>query len=172
MAKVIMVGPPPPRGLSAPADSPRRPFWVTHPIARALAKPWRCRRGKGMALPPGIRLESNLADAGVLVVEGDPASRERLARLLATLGIGQVTSVGSAEDAFPLLGLAAPIPETVPIDLVLMEIKLPGLDGIIACSRITSAPAHALTLVMMVTEISLAETLKRAFDAGAVDLIA
>ncbi len=123
-------------------------------------------------MPAGIRLESRLADARVLVVEGDPASRERLARLLATLGIAQVTSVASAEDAFPLLGLPAPTTEMKPIDLVLIEIKLPGLDGITACSRITSAPAHALTLVMMVTEISLAETLKRAFDAGAVDFIA
>jgi signal transduction histidine kinase/DNA-binding response OmpR family regulator/HPt (histidine-containing phosphotransfer) domain-containing protein len=83
------------------------------------------RRTRALTLPERLR------DLRVLVVDDNPTARAILAEPLGRLGLS-VAQVGSAEDAL------ATLREGDPVDLVFMDWRLPGLDGIQATERIRS----------------------------------
>lgn len=57
------------------------------------------------------------------------------------------------------------------VDLILMDISMPGLNGIEACHRIKAVePLHDIPIIM-VTAGNEAEDLRAAFAAGAIDYI-
>lgn len=109
----------------------------------------------------------------ILVVDDSEDGRRLLIQFLQLSGYSEVKSSISAEDAFNMLGLAGDSIEanTRHIDLILMDIMMPGVDGIDACKRIKSSPALADVPVIMVTALGEADMLERAFSAGASDYI-
>lgn len=108
---------------------------------------------------------------GILVVDDESSIRLMLETILKDAGYNNVLTAGSARDAFSLLGVddsSSPLPE---IDLVLMDISMPGIDGIEACHRI-KAVAHLRDLpIIMVTGLADTKGLQAAFAAGAVDYV-
>ena len=57
------------------------------------------------------------------------------------------------------------------VDLILMDISMPEIDGIMACQQIHAADHLADIPILMVTASTEAEDLELAFAAGALDYI-
>jgi len=92
-------------------------------------------------------LPAALNRARALVVDDNPSAREILGELLRTLGLS-VGAVASGEEALDSISAAD---ADHPFDLVLLDWKMPGLDGIETTRRIRSGrtAAHPLRLVMV-----------------------
>ncbi len=73
-------------------------------------------------------------DACILVVEGNPANMMLVSAVLSRAGY-RTAQASSADEARRQLSLAAP-------DLVLMDIQLPGEDGLSLASELKSSPRH------------------------------
>lgn len=91
------------------------------------------------------------------------------AGILAQAGYQDVVTVYNYEQAMDALSVATM--ENVPIDLVLMDIELPGTDGIAATLTIKSQYEYEDIAIIMVTHHDEEEILDRAFAAGATDYI-
>ena len=56
-------------------------------------------------------------------------------------------------------------------DIVLLDVKMPGMDGFAACEEIRKLPEGNLTPILMVTGLDDMESINRAYEAGATDFI-
>lgn len=99
----------------------------------------------------------------VLVVDDDPRLLQIIAMYLNLEGYDVVTAE-NGEDA--LLRIAEQ-----PIALVILDIMMPGMDGVEVCRFIRSDPATAMTPVVMCSALSADEDVRRARDAGASHMI-
>jgi DNA-binding NarL/FixJ family response regulator len=94
-----------------------------------------------------------------LVVDDHPVFRDGLAALLGSLDDVEVAAV--AEDAEAALTMVA----EQPVDVVLMDLNLPGLSGVEATARLTALPSPPAVLV--VTMVDDDDTVVAALRAGA-----
>jgi pilus assembly protein CpaE len=99
----------------------------------------------------------------VLIVDDAPDTRHNVRRLLGlTLGVEVVGEAANAEDAIKKIGQLSP-------QIVLMDVNMPGIDGITATARITSTYPDTIVIVMSVQGET--EYLRRAMIAGAKDYL-
>jgi signal transduction histidine kinase/DNA-binding response OmpR family regulator len=99
----------------------------------------------------------------VLVVEDHDASRVLLAELLRSRGhdVIEAADVGPAWEAFT----ARRFP------LIILDLGLPGGDGLELCRRMRAHPNGPATVIVVVTAQSDAESLQATLDAGADDYV-
>jgi DNA-binding NarL/FixJ family response regulator len=95
----------------------------------------------------------------VVVVDDQRLVREGFARLLRDVADIQV--VGEAADGDAATSVVA---QTMP-DVVLMDVRMPGVDGIDATTRVVQA--HPEVRVLVLTTFDLDEAVQRALHAGA-----
>jgi len=111
----------------------------------------------------------------ILIVDDSEDIRLLLSRYLEKAGYCHILQAASAQEAFRLLGIGEeihpPADEQLDIDLILLDIVMPGMDGVIACRRIREAEQHADTPIIMVSAVSDVALLEEAFDAGVTDYI-
>ena len=107
----------------------------------------------------------------ILVVDDDPSVRMMLEAVLEDEGQVGIRGAESAMDAFEQLGMNGSDDADVEVDLVLMDISMPGIDGVEACRRIKSQPHLRDIPIIMVTGLADTQDLESAFAAGAVDYI-
>ncbi len=93
----------------------------------------------------------------VVIAEDEALIRLDLAEMLAEEGYEVVGQAGDGETAVRLAQQLRP-------DVVILDVKMPVLDGISAAERIT---AERLAAVVMLTAFSQRELVDRATDAGA-----
>ncbi len=93
----------------------------------------------------------------VVIAEDEPLIRLDLAEMLAEEGYEVVGQAGDGEAAVRLTEELAP-------DLVVLDVKMPVLDGISAAEQITASRTAA---VLMLTAFSQRDLVERARDAGA-----
>jgi len=93
----------------------------------------------------------------VIIAEDEALIRLDLKEMLEAEGYAVVAEVGDGEAAVRLAEEHRP-------DLVIMDVKMPVLDGISAAERITAA---RLAPVLILTAFSQRELIERARDAGA-----
>ena len=74
----------------------------------------------------------------------------------------EIQGVASGEEALKLL-------ETWIPDIILMDHMMPGLSGVETTARIKQLPEFDHIPIIMVTAKNEVQTLKKAFEAGAVD---
>ena len=94
----------------------------------------------------------------VLAVEDEPDGQEVVIGLLAHFGV-QVDMVSSAEEALHLLSQR-------PYHAVIVDLALPGMDGLSLLSAIRSNAYTAGILCLVITAYHSALVKKQAFDAG------
>ena len=100
----------------------------------------------------------------VLALDDDAAVLDTLGTLLDGAGI-DVTAVADADTFWADLRQSRP-------DLVILDVDVPGVDGVELCRVLRSEPGLADIPVLFLTGRTDAETLQRAFAAGADDYVA
>jgi putative two-component system response regulator len=102
--------------------------------------------------------------ARVLVVEDDLANRVLLSRLLQRGGY-DVTAVADGYTA---------LDEVLQCDaqVVLLDVGLPGIDGLEVCRRLRARPATRMLPIILLTGRSTADDVIEGLDAGADDFVA
>ncbi|MBE9503325.1 MAG: response regulator [Proteobacteria bacterium] len=113
----------------------------------------------------------------ILIVDDMETNRDLIKQVLIDAGYAESSFLfeESADKAFNLLGIdgSSEPPDTgYELDLVLMDIAMPGTDGIEACKKIKSTERFQDTPVIMVSAMSDTKLLLLSFNAGAVDFIA
>ena len=99
----------------------------------------------------------------ILVVDDNPVIVKLLEELLVRVGYSVVTVANGAE--------ALAILPAVTIDLILLDVDMPGDSGFIVCSTIKKNPATADIPVLFVTSRANREDIINGFGAGGQDYI-
>lgn len=98
----------------------------------------------------------------ILVVDDDPHVARTLVDLLALHGYAS-TRAESGEQALEMLRQEA-------VDLVILDVRLPGISGFETCGRIREAHGASLPVIML-TALGDAASLRAGYDAGADDFL-
>lgn len=99
----------------------------------------------------------------VLVVDDLPANVDVVLNHLTMAGY-RVLYAGSGERALKQLEVSVP-------DLILLDLRMPGLDGIATCQALKANPAWAQVPVLFMTAADELDQKLAAFGAGAVDYV-
>ena len=106
----------------------------------------------------------------ILIVDDSTDHYTLLRSILTKAGHHQILGAESAQAAFSMLNLDG-IQSATDIDLILMDVLMPGIDGVQACRRIKQQTHLRDIPIIMVTAKSDLENLHEAFSAGAMDYI-
>src|ERR1700730_2974316 len=90
---------------------------------------------------------------------------------LVSADIRDIVKAASAWDAFKILDLGQTTSEAPSIDIILLDIVMPEIDGIEACARIRKDDRYCDIPIIMVTSLEDMESLSNAFVAGATDYV-
>jgi signal transduction histidine kinase len=106
----------------------------------------------------------------ILVVDDNRTNRLILGRGLAAQGY-VITEVESGQQALDLLGPTLNDREEDPVDLVLLDIMMPGIDGLEVLRQIRSSKSRAALPVIMATAMDAPDDIVAALEAGANDYV-
>lgn len=107
----------------------------------------------------------------ILIIEDEPEIRSSIKTVLEDAGYSMVLAVESAPQAFKILGLDRPEQAIVGVDLIIMDLNLPEMNGIDACAHIKATSQVEAIPIIAVTGKTGVEDLQLAFAAGVVDYI-
>ena len=96
--------------------------------------------------------------ANILLVEDNPVNRRLAEFLLRSRGY-RVRQAATAQEAFGALEAERP-------DLILMDLQLPGMDGLAATKQLKADPATRDIPVLAVTAAALPDDREKALAAG------
>ena len=106
----------------------------------------------------------------ILIVDDSPDHYALLRSILTKAGHNQILGAESAQAAFSMLNLDGTQAAT-DINLILMDVLMPEIDGVQACRRIKQQTHLRDIPIIMVTAKNDLENLQEAFSAGAMDYI-
>jgi putative two-component system response regulator len=118
----------------------------------------------GMFTTPASSTIADSTTPKVLVIEDDPANRALLTALLERAGYQAVTASDGPS------GLAATF--DVAPDLLLLDVGLPGMDGLEICRRLRADPRTVTLPVVLLTGRTSVDDVVAGLDAGADDFLA
>jgi len=108
----------------------------------------------------------------ILVVDDSEDHRELTEGALRTAGYKDVRLAASANEAFKIMGIGRNSGNgLLPVDIVLLDIVMPEMDGIEACAYIRNDQRYEDVPIIMVTSLDDMDSLSNAFIAGANDYI-
>lgn len=107
----------------------------------------------------------------ILVVDDSPDALLLLESILKRAGYTEVSLAESPAEAFERLGKDDPAGGGRGVDLILMDIMMPEMDGIEACRQIKATEHLQEIPIIMVTARTDPDDLQTAFATGAVDYI-
>ena len=99
----------------------------------------------------------------ILVVDDEPDNFDVIEALLTAQGY-ELHYASSGEEAIATLDAFQP-------DLILLDVMMPGIDGIEICRQIKAIPKWQIVPIIMATALSGKEDLSRCLQAGADDFI-
>ncbi|TLY45060.1 MAG: response regulator [Nitrospirae bacterium] len=107
----------------------------------------------------------------ILLVDDSAENLLLLQSILQTGGYKDLLTAESAEQAFKHLGMDSSGGDGTNVDLILLDIQMPDINGIETCRRIKEVERYRDIPIIMVTAMAQREKLQLAFAAGAMDYI-
>jgi PleD family two-component response regulator len=92
--------------------------------------------------------------------------------MLLSGGFDDIVTAASGWDALKVLDIGCNTDAPPSVDMVLLDIVMPGMDGVKACARIRNDQRYADLPIIMVTSLDDMGSLNNAFAAGATDYVA
>jgi DNA-binding response OmpR family regulator len=102
-------------------------------------------------------------DTKILMAADDEQTANTLRAILRSHGYNPIP-VGSGEESFCLIHLEPP-------DLIILDVALPGIDGVEICRRLKTEEKTRLIPVIIVTALDQEEARVRGIEAGAADFL-
>ncbi len=102
----------------------------------------------------------------ILAVDDDENIRELLSQALESTGDHQVWTADGGEEALDLIEDA-----DEPFECLLLDIQMPGINGIELCEQVRDLPGYRMAPIVMLTAMSQKKYIDRAFAAGATDYV-
>lgn len=99
----------------------------------------------------------------ILIADDDMMIRVLARARLEALGFSLI----EAENGVQALGIV----ESTRPDVIVLDVKMPEMDGFETCSALRAMPKLALTPILMVTGLEDTESIHRAYEAGATDFV-
>ena len=107
----------------------------------------------------------------ILIVDDSMVSRTFIGDLLNEAGYADLTLCDSVENAYQAIGFYEPDKIETDLDLILLDINLPGKSGIDACREFSEHAVFGDIPIIIISGVDHLEGLDAAFSAGAVDYI-
>jgi diguanylate cyclase (GGDEF)-like protein len=152
-------------GMSSPScflAPPRFGTTFAHPTLRRTPEPFR----PGWTATLGGR-----AVVKVLLVDDSETTLRSLRFILEHKGYGDIVCAHTGTEALELLYRHMPADDSMPADVILLDVDLPGFDGIETCRRIKADKRLQEIPILIVTGDKQLQTLESAFAAGACDFL-
>ena len=108
---------------------------------------------------------------GIVVVDDNPTNLLIIEQMLGKAGYEDVVKVSSALELFEYLKIGDETPSDYGIDLILMDLMMPVIDGIQATRRIQQIESLRDIPIIIVTALGDSQKLAEALDAGAIDFV-
>lgn len=102
----------------------------------------------------------------ILAVDDDQVALDLLEKCLSQAGFEQVTTALSGDAAIELVR-----DRKNQFDCILLDIEMPGKNGIETCADIRAIDAYRHTPVIMITRVNEKSAIERAFAVGATDYV-
>lgn len=116
------------------------------------------------AAPAGVAPPDDFRQTSVLIVDDDPVYRVLLRDVCHKLGIGHIAEAVDGEQALASIPVVRP-------DIVLLDILMPGIDGLEVCRRLRQMPQMSETAVLIQTSVTDEARRVAGFQAGASDVV-
>ena len=107
----------------------------------------------------------------ILIIDDFQEARDLLQTILHSAGFGPLVPVATAQEGLRLLGVGKRGKQSGGIDLVLMDLEMPELDGLEACRQIRGEDHLQRLPIIVITAHTEAEDIQSAYTAGATDYI-
>ncbi|WP_312096976.1 fused response regulator/phosphatase [Niallia sp.] len=107
----------------------------------------------------------------ILLVDDNTVNLFVMEKILKNAGYDDCVSLTSAHELFHYLQLDAPLSTGNSVDLILLDIMMPEIDGIEACKRIKKVEHLKDIQIIFVTALEDKNKLAEALDIGGVDYI-
>jgi phosphoserine phosphatase RsbU/P len=107
----------------------------------------------------------------ILVVDDSEDFRDLTEGALLSAGYDDIVTAASGWEALKTLDVGRTTDEDAIVDLVLLDIIMPEMDGVEVCARIRNDPRYLDLPIIMVTALADMDSLANAFVAGATDYL-
>ena len=148
---------------STPGAGSRFSFSLSLPPAGGELKPAGAAHG---ADRPAAKIDKQLDGLKLLVVDDVPINLEVARHLLSAAG-AEVTVADSGDSAIDLAMTAQP-----PFDAILMDLQMPGMNGLEATRRLRASPGLESTPIIAVTANAMEAEKQACLEAGMNDHVA
>ncbi|MDH3997237.1 MAG: diguanylate cyclase [Desulfuromonadales bacterium] len=107
----------------------------------------------------------------ILIVDDSLVSRTFIGDLLNEFGFSDLILCHSVEEAYQIIGFNESDRISTELDLILLDINLPGKNGLEACREFSAHAVFGDTPIIIISGADHLEGLDAAFSAGATDYI-
>jgi PleD family two-component response regulator len=107
----------------------------------------------------------------ILIVDDSEDARDLTEGMLLSAGYEDLLLVGSGWETLKTLDIGCPSDGRPAIDIALVDIVMPEMDGVELCARIRNDPRYSDLPIIMLTSLDDMTSLNNAFLAGATDYV-
>lgn len=107
----------------------------------------------------------------IIIVDDNAANQLIIKDILNKAGYKDLRIVSSAKELYSLLDIESASSAESDVDLILMDMMMPELDGLAACKRILQVERYKDVPIIFVTALGDSSKMAEALDAGASDYV-
>jgi len=107
----------------------------------------------------------------IIVIDDSEDSRDLTEGALLSAGYTDIVTASSGWEALKILDVGRNTDERPSVDVALLDIVMPDMDGVETCARIRNDPRYGDLPIIMVTSLDDMNSLSNAFVAGATDYV-